>query len=326
MIEVFKDLVKNNKNFVITSHVNPDGDSLGSALALYYFLLNEGKSARFINVSETPRNYRFLDKKNVIELFSVNSHKKLIEEADLIVIVDTNEYLRLKSMGEVIKSGSVRTLCIDHHVQLGKNGFDFSIIDTESPATGEIIFKLFKEFDKDLITEEIAEALYTAIMTDTGSYRFPRTDSETHLITAELIKLGADPVYVYNEVYDKVSIGVIKLLTRFLDRLQFLYDEKLAYAVIRIKDFEETGTDIMDTDGFSKQMMSIDTVKLSIIFTESKNGVKISFRSKGNIPANKLAAEFGGGGHLNAAGTFIYKPDISLLIENVLSKSKEFIN
>jgi len=328
MIENILKLIKNSENFVITSHVNPDGDSIGSEIALYLYLKKSGKNVKIINYSETPDNYKFLDKNKIIEKYNEEVHKNILLNTDVIFILDTNEYSRLRTMSDFIEKSQAKKVCIDHHLGNEKNGFDYSLIDTESPATGEILFHLLKESNGS-IDSQIAEALYTAIMTDTGSFRFPRTDSETHNITAQLINSGADPVKIYSEVYDKATEGRLKLLSRFLSNVELAYENKLIYGTILIKDFEETSTNVFDTEGFSHYLMSIDTVQISLIFTETQRGIKISFRSKNDIFVNELAKEFGGGGHKNAAGAFLVIDSgygsIDDIKKEVILKSKKYI-
>ena len=324
MLKEILDLIKNNDKFVITSHVNPDGDSIGSEIALYKYLLKQGKNARIISYSETPDNYIFLDENKTIEKFDETEHNMSIQEADVIFVLDTNEYSRLRTMEPYISKSPAKKVCIDHHL-VKSNGFDYALIDTESPATGEILFKLFTFDKKQKLGSDIAVPLYAAIMTDTGSFRFPRTDSETHKITAELIEAGADPVEIYSRVYDRAQIGRLKLLSRFLNNIVLLYDGKVVYSNVYLKDLEETGTNIFDTEGFSHYIMSIASVQIGIIFTQSPRGVKISFRSKGEIYANELAKEFGGGGHMNAAGAWIDKGDMEKLAKEVTLKAKKYI-
>jgi phosphoesterase RecJ-like protein len=325
MFEFILNSIDSKDNFILTSHVNPDGDSIGSELALYYFLKNKGKRAKIINYSSTPDNYVFLDKNKVIEKFDENIHKTSIYEAEVIFILDTNEYSRVKTMAPFIKESTALKICIDHHLGFEKNGFDHIYSDIESPSTGEILFKMLKSTGNSAITKEIADNLYTAIMTDTGSFRFPRTDAETHRITAELIELGVNPVDIYSEVYNKSTIGRLKLLSIFLKKLTMEYDGRLVYAVLVQKDFEETGTTEFDTDGFSHPMMSLESVQIAIIFTEGKHGIKVSFRSKGNIFVNELAIEFGGGGHKNAAGAWLERKDMDKIFPEVILKAKNYL-
>jgi phosphoesterase RecJ-like protein len=162
-------------------------------------------------------------------------------------------------------------------------------------------------------------------MTDTGSFKFDRTDSETHLITAELLEFGINPNEIYSEVYNKATPGKLRLLGRFLENIKLQFGEKLAYSVLYAKDFEETGTDEYATDGYSQHLLSLEKAVLGIIITQTKRGVKLSFRSKGNIRVNELAREFGGGGHINAAGAFVVNGNIEGLIAESIEKSEKYI-
>lgn len=325
MFENIINLIENNRNFVITSHVNPDGDSIGSEIALFNYLKNLDKNVKIINYSSTPENYRFLDKLQIIEKFEEDKHKDVIQNSDIIFILDTNEYSRIRTMEPFIKQSPAKKVCIDHHLGSNQNGFDYFLSDTDSPATGEILYNLFNKMRANSIDPSIADALYTAIMTDTGSFRFPRTDSETHKIVSELIKAGADPVKLYTEVYDKASIGRLKLLSRFLSNLQLAYEDKVIYGVLLLNDFDETATDVFDTEGFSHYMMSLDSVQIGLIFTETLKGIKVSFRSKGSIYVNEFAKEFRGGGHQNAAGAFIVDSNVEKVKKAVISIAKKYI-
>jgi phosphoesterase RecJ-like protein len=318
-------LIENNQDFVITSHVNPDGDSIGSEIALYYFLKNSQKKVNIINYSVTPQNYLFLDKKNIIEIYNENNHNRVLQNSDVIFILDTNEMQRLRKMAEIIKTSEAKTVCIDHHLGDNSNEFDYYCIDTKSPSTGEILYKLFTLSGFESITSDIAVPLYTAIMTDTGSFRFPRTDPETHRITAHLIENGADPVEIYSEVYEKSGIGRLRLLSRFLKRLKLAHNERVIYAPIMLRDFKETNTNVFDTEGFSHHLLSLESAQIGIIFTQTKKGFKISFRSKDDVSVNRLASEFGGGGHKNAAGAIVTGVKIQPLIKKVISRTKSFI-
>ncbi len=330
MIKDIVDLIYNNQEFILTSHVNPDGDSIGSEIALYLYLKSLGKNARILNYSPTPENYTFLDKDKVIEQFDEGVHKDLILNADVIFILDTNEYQRLRTLAPFIQTSKAKKILIDHHLGFDPGNFDKYIVDTDSPSTGEILYKFFKEAEAikksgNIINREIAKALYTAIMTDTGSFKFDRTDKETHLITAELLEHGLEPYGIYSEVYNKATIGKLHLLGRFLENIELFNDDKTAYSVMLQKDFEETGTDEYAIEGFSTHLMSLSTVVLAIVFTETKRGVKLSFRSKGSIKSNQLAAEFGGGGHQNAAGSFIFGGNIKTVINEVKKASEKYI-
>lgn len=326
MFKEIADLINKNQEFILTSHVNPDGDSIGSEIALYKFLSKHGKSARIINYSKTPDNYLFLDKNSVIEQFDENKHKGAILGSDVVFILDTNEYTRIRTLEPFVRDSKATKVIIDHHMGLDSNGFDYFVSDTDSPSTGEILYKFFKFFGSEKIDREIAVALYTAIMTDTGSFRFDRTDPETHIIAAELLKFGINPYDIYSEVYNKATPGKLKLLGKFLENVMLAHDERLAYSILCTKDFDETGTDEYATDGYTHHLLSLERTLVGILITETKRGVKLSFRSKGKIPVNELANEFGGGGHLNAAGAFVVGGDINSLTAETIEKSKKYLN
>ncbi len=323
-------LINNNQEFIITSHVNPDGDSIGSEIALQLYLKSLGKNAGILNYSPTPDNYTFLDKERVIEQFDEAKHKERILNADVIFILDTNEFERVRTLAPYIHASKAKKILIDHHLGFKPELFDEYIVDTDSPATGEILYRFFKDIEKaegktGIITKEMAQALYAAIMTDTGSFKFNRTDEETHTIIADLLTYGLNPYDIYSEIYNKSSLGRLHLLGRFLNNITLMYNGRLAYSVIHRKDFEETSTDEYAIEGFSSHLMSLETVVLGIVITQTLRGVKLSFRSNGDVFSNELAGEFGGGGHQNASGAFIPGGDIDKLVKDVTAKAEKYL-
>ena len=325
MYEDIVTLIKDNQDFVITSHVNPDGDSIGSEIALYQYLKKSGKNVKIINYSETPSNYLFLDKDGIINCFDESRDKAAINDTDVIFILDMNDYSRVKTMAPFIRESKAVKICIDHHLGLNKNDFDYFISDTDSPSTGEILYNFLKKNGNGIIDFKIAEALYTAIMTDTGSFKFPRTDSETHLITADLLTYGVSPSDVYSEIYNKSSLGTLQLLSRFLNNIKTAYNDRVIYSFVLQKDFIETKTNMYATEGFSQQLMNVESAQIGIIFTQTPKGIKISFRSKDDIAVNELAKECGGGGHKNAAGASIEGAEIGKITEEVILKTEKYI-
>ncbi len=327
-------LINNNQEFVLTSHVNPDGDSIGSEIALQKYLSSLGKNAKVLNYSSTPANYTFLDRDNVIEQFDESRHKSLIEHADVIFVLDTNEYSRLRTLEPFIRSSKAKKVLVDHHLgyEAASGLFDCYMVDTESPATGEMLYKFFKDIAessskdiKDIISRDIAIALYAAIMTDTGSFKYNRTDSETHEIISQLLGYGISPYDIYSEIYNKATIGKLHLLGRFLNNITMVHEGRTAFSVVTQKDFEETGTDEYAIEGFSTHLMSLETVVLGIVITETKRGVKLSFRSKGNVRSNELAGEFQGGGHMNASGAFIPGAKLKDIVSEAADRAEKYI-
>lgn len=317
--------IKKYNNFVITSHVNPDGDSLGCELALKHFLRKMGKNVTILNHNETPKFYEFLDKNNEILKFEYLKHLNLILNADVIIIVDTNQPDRLRSLEKPVLQSRAIKVVIDHHLEA--NSFaDLYLIDEQATSTAEILYKLFNEIDSNLLDYEIAHPLYTAIMTDTGSFRFPRTDIETHQIIAHLLHFGVDPTEVYSKVYERWSLGRIQLLGKAISTIKTKYNGRLAYMICTIEMFETTGTTEVETDNFTNYPMSIEGVQIGLLFNELDDGVKISFRSKGDIPVNELAKEFGGGGHKNAAGARLFNIKLKDVLKEVLKKAEKYLS
>lgn len=323
-IQKIADIIKRHQTFVITSHVNPDGDSLGCELALAHFLRKIGKSATILNHNETPKFYEFLDKRNELLKFIPEAHIGIILNTEVIFVVDTNQSDRLRSVEKYVLQSKAIKVIIDHHLEAGDFA-DYYLIDEQATSTAEILYKLLLSMDNDIIDYDIAHPLYTAIMTDTGSFRFPRTDIETHQIIADLLQYDVDPTAVYSHVYESWSLGRMRLLGEALNSLKTEYDGKLAFMVCTQKMFENTETTEVETDNFTTYPMSIEGVKVGLLFNELDDGIKISFRSKGNISINELAKEFGGGGHKNAAGARLFRVRLEEIVKEVIEKAKKYI-
>lgn len=321
-----KNIILSNNSFLITTHVNPDADAIGSEVAFYQLLKSLGKKTYIINHSETPYNLKFLDVENVIKQFNLDDHAELFNQVDVLIALDFNRSDRTVSMKKNFEYSKALKICIDHH-QDPEKFVDYEFIDTEYSATGEIIFNLILETKIVPLTRQIAEPIYAAIMTDTGSFRFERTTAKLHRKVAILLETGVNPTEIYDKIYDQSKFSKIKLLGRALESIQLIADGKIAYMIITQNDFEEFGAIESDTENFVNYNLSIENVVLGLLFIELKNGFKVSFRSKGNISVNKLAAEFGGGGHTNAAGARFFEHKMTdEIINSILSKAKNYVN
>jgi bifunctional oligoribonuclease and PAP phosphatase NrnA len=224
----------------------------------------------------------------------------------------------------VLKSKATK-LCIDHHLE-PQPFAQYYIIDDDATSTGEITHRLLTYMDGNTLSPIIAQALYCAIMTDTGSFRFPRVDAEIHRIIAHLIECGADPVQIYHKVYEQWSAGRVQLLGDALASLKTEYNGKLAHLTITQKNLLDTGTTEVDTDNFTVYPMNVSGVVAAVFFLELKDGIKMSFRSKGDVPINELAKQFGGNGHKNAAGARVYNCTLDETKEKVLQAASHFIS
>jgi bifunctional oligoribonuclease and PAP phosphatase NrnA len=317
-------LFETHNTFVLTTHVNPDGDGLGSELALAEWLSGRGKNVTIINYSATPEIYLFLDVHHRIYRYEPARDDTVIAAADVIVILDTNQPERLRTMqGPVVSSRAVK-IVIDHHLEPHPFA-DHYLIDADATSTGEIMYRLLSRLGHEALTSLVAENLYCAIMTDTGSFRYPRVDSEIHRIVADLIERGADPVAIYSNVYERWSNGRIHLLGEMLAGLETTEGGMLAYVTVTQEMLRRTGTAEVDTDNFTIYPMSVHGVVVGILFLELRDGVKISVRSRGEIPSNEIAKAFGGNGHLNAAGARLHNVPLEEVQKAVVQAAVKYL-
>ena len=321
--ELLKKIISDSNSFLITTHVNPDADAIGSEIALYVILKELGKKVFIVNYSETPYNLQFLDKSGAIETYDEGKHNPVINSVDVIIALDFNKWDRTVKMKQALTQSKALKICIDHHLD-PENFADHFFIDTDYSACGEIIFDFIKKTYIVNMTYELAYPLYAAIMTDTGSFRFERTTQGLHIIAAEMLKLGVIPGEVFDKIYDQSKFSKFKLLGRSLNSLKL--SGNVSYMILTQKDFIETGAEESDTDGFVNFALSVENVKLGILFVELEEGFKVSFRSKGNISVNQLAREYGGGGHTNAAGARFFKDNLYEMMPEILNKAAEYVN
>lgn len=312
-----------HNTFVITSHVNPDGDSIGSEVALALYLKGKGKSVRIINQSETPDNLQFLTSLFPVKLYSSQSDGHILG-ADCFIVIDTNSPKRFSAMAETVAQSSAYKICIDHHLEQEPFA-DLYVIDTEVPAASELLYRIIAAEDPDAVTKEIAVALYAGIMTDTGSFKFPKTDAETHTIIAELLRRGADPYSIYQEIYENGQINKLHLLGKALERIDVHHNGRIATMTLPRSVLVETKTAESDVDNLTQYVLSIKGVIVGLVFIEQTDGVKISFRSKGDIAINTVAKQFGGGGHMNASGARLKNITLQEAVTAVLAKTIEIL-
>ncbi len=320
-----KKIIEDNNSFLLTTHVNPDADAIGSEIAFYFILKELGKKAFIINHSDIPYNLEFLDTDKVIEKYDEQKHSTIFDEVDVFVALDFNRSDRVVRMQNKFNESKKLKICIDHH-QDEEKFVDHFFIDTNYSATGQIIYDLIKKTEIVKLNYQISYPIYAAIMTDTGSFRFERTTPEIHFIAADLIQHGVNPGEVFDKIYDQSKFSKIRLLGAALDSMQlFGEDKKISYMIIRQETFKNLDAVESDTENFVNYNLSVEGVVIGLLFIELKEGFKISFRSKGTIPMNKLAAEFGGGGHINASGARIHNGKLDEYIQKILSKTEEYL-
>lgn len=309
-IDLFKEQISSfsPKKIVITTHHKPDADALGSSLGLANYLKKKNHKVTVISPSDYPSFLNWMKGNDEVINFEGPGNeeiaKELILEADLIFCLDFSSLKRLVGMGEYINSSSAFKINIDHH-QDPEDFADFKYWSTDAAATCELIYDLIYQIgDIELLDKDIAECLYAGIMTDTGGFKHPNTTKNVHLVTAELIALGADNSKIARLIYDTNSLNKLRFLGFALTRrLKILVECQTAYFAISKKDLRKYASQTGDTEGLVNYALSLDGIKIAALFTERKDGVKISFRSAEEVEINRFAASFfNGGGHKNAAG------------------------
>ena len=305
--EALKDFLKKPRNIVVVGHRNPDGDAMGSTLALKLYLDKKGHTATVVVPNEYPEFLHWLPASDTTYRFDWqnNQSQKAIKASDIIFLLDFNALHRVGyDMQNTLEQYPNDFAMIDHHQQPDDVTYMYS--DVEICSTCQMVYQFIEmNNDLDLIDADIATCLYTGIMTDTGSFRFRSTTSKTHRIIADLIDRGAENDKIHNNVYDANSYNRLLLLGQALSNLQILPSYKTAY--ITLTDAEKKQFDFQkgDTEGVVNYALSLKGIVFAAIFIEDKEQgiVKISFRSKGSFSVNKFARNhFNGGGHDNAAG------------------------
>ena len=303
----FKSLLKTTKNIVIITHWSPDGDAMGSSLALYLFLKKLKKNVSVIVPNEYPEFLKWMPGDKQVINFSLNRKKALsaLNKSDLIFTLDFNSLKRIEKLGEHLAIVKAPKVLIDHHQQ-PENYASYYFYDVKACSTCELIYDFITGLGgKKLIDKQIAACLYTGLMTDTGSFRYPSVTANTHLVISELLKTGIIPANIHSAIYDTYSEDRMRLLGYALsEKMTVLENSPVAYIALTSTELKEFNFKKGDTEGLVNYPFSIKGIKVCVLFNESEEGyIKISFRSKGKIDVNKFARSyFNGGGHINAAG------------------------
>ncbi|MFT4606305.1 MAG: phosphoesterase RecJ-like protein [Rhodothermales bacterium] len=302
-------LIEGAQSFVLTTHARPDGDAIGSVLGFAHYLRRKGKKATIINCDPTPFNLEWLPGADDIQVFDGSLEQiRAVAEADVIAIMDANGAGRLGAVGKSVVASSATKLLIDHHTN-PERWFDLSYARESASSTGQLVYELIDADDPSLVDHTIASALYTAIVTDTGSFRFSNVSPDLHRLVADMIERGGlDTSDVHSQIFDRKSPSSLRLLSRMLNSLQVAHGDAISYMVISRAMLQETGASIEDTEGYVNWGLSIDGVRATLLFTETERGTKVSFRSHGVDHVHKWAQKLGGGGHPNASGAFVRKP------------------
>jgi phosphoesterase RecJ-like protein len=299
--------IKGYKRFVITTHVNPEGDAIGAEIALAAFLEDLGKQVTIVNSSPTPQNSRFMDPSRSIRVHPGDYEASILEQTDCTIIVDVNNWDHLGTFAPVLKASRKPRICIDHHMGGDKDIADIVVSDVSAAAAGLLIYELIRFMD-GRITPRIADAVYAAIITDTGSFRFTNTDERVFRAATELVAMGVQPFAIFRQIFQR-SPAAVRLLGPVLSTLQATPDGKLGWIHATRAMFEEAKAEYEDSDGLLEIVRSTQGVEFCLFFKELPSGkVKVSLRSNGRVDVYEIAKKHGGGGHRMAAGATLDGP------------------
>ena len=293
--------ILNNDNFIITAHETPDGDAVGSESAMYGALKLLNKNVMVINADLMADKYRFLDfDKN----FKVLNNKIVIPEniAEFsLIILDTSDIENIGDVKESILANIKSYMIIDHH-EINEKTPDYVLINSEASSTCEILFNFFKYIKID-INYQIAEALFTGIVYDTGSFIYPKTTAETFNIAHKLVSKGVIPNDIYGRIYESNSISALKLQSKVSATLKLFYNQQVAVQIMLKETILECSALYEEADSLINNPLKSKIIKVSIFFKENTEGLlRCSMRSKGNIDVSEIAQHYNGGGHKTAAG------------------------
>ena len=309
---------------LLSTHENPDGDGLGSACAMYHYLKGQGKDCRIIHISELPFEYEFLNTGQAIETYNADIHNEWISQVDLALIFDVGDYRRTRQIGEELASNNIHIVNIDHHPDLSDGRFADNFINMDAAATGEMVYDFLKAVNV-YMTKEIAEGIYTGIVTDTGSFSYSNTNQKCHHIAVECIEAGVNTYQIYQSVYENRSKGRVALLGLIINKIEYNKTGELAWFTIDKSMMAQVNANQTDVDGFTDFVRKIRGVEVAVMIVEKDNNTcRVNFRSKGKYIINGIAKSLGGGGHKLAAGAEA-QGSLDEVLQSVLSSTRASI-
>lgn len=310
------------RTVALSTHINADGDGCGSEAALAVLLTQRGLRPRIVNPTPWPAMFQFL-----LEGVSDRSAEgaAALAGVDLLLVVDISDVRRLGNLTDAVRALDVPRLVIDHHVPVEEPAGDILVADTAACATGELVFDLARVLDLD-ITPAVARALYTAILTDTGGFRFSNTTPRCHAIAGQLLAAGVDPEEMYRRIYASVSLGRLRLLKDALATLEVDGEHGISWIALDAGAVERHGVRTEELDGLAEHPRSVAGTRLAIFFRDLGHGqVKVSFRSTGDVDVNRFARRFGGGGHARAAGALI-PGTLESVRDRVIAEARAYVH
>jgi phosphoesterase RecJ-like protein len=302
----FVALVRDKQRILLTTHIRPDGDAIGSTLAMAAVLERLGKEVHVITGFDLPPSWQFLDRQGRFRRVG-NVPREILESIELLLILDTSAWAQLGEMGEVIRSTKAAKAALDHHVSSDELGAElFKTVGAD--ATGRLVIEAADQLGVEL-TPEIAVPAFVALATDTGWFRFASTTAETYRLAGRLTAAGAVPDQLYRNLYENDSLARLQLIGRAMARVQTELEGRLIYTAIHRADFDAVGALPSDSEDVINLLLAVGGTQVAVIFVEQiGGGYKISFRSRSEVDCSRLAAQFAGGGHKKAAGATVNEP------------------
>lgn len=303
----FADIVRTHRRFVLTTHIRPDGDALGSELAMAAILESLGKDVVLCNAFAVPPNLQFLDPERKSRHLGVDVSAAELADREVFIILDTTAWAQLGAMAEVVKSTKALKVVLDHHVSGDDLGAEL-FKNTEAEATGRLVVEAADQLGVAL-SPKIAQPAFVALTTDTGWFRFSSTSSDTLRLGARLVDAGAIPDQLYKQLYENDSHGRLQLIGRALAHTQTELGGRLIHTWLEQSDFAASGAAPSDSEDIINMTLAVGGTQVAVILVEQPTGgFKISLRSRSKIDCSAIAEQFGGGGHKKAAGAFLNEP------------------
>lgn len=320
----FSEVINDASNVILTSHIRPDCDALGSCLGMAGILESLGKKVRIVCGQPVPSNLTFIDPDKKIMCIGQDIQAEDLADADLHMILDTSAWIQLGDMADVIRNSTYKKIIFDHHE--GEDDIDAELFkNTTAEAVGRMVVEAADHLGVEM-TPEIAQPVLAALATDTGWFRFGSVTPTTFKAAAKLLEAGAKPAKLYGELYERETAGRVRLRGTVLARIQTELDGRLAHTYILPDDYEKTGAQPTDTEDLINLALEIEgTVFATIMVGQVDGGYKMSFRSRCDVAANEVAKKFGGGGHRAAAGAFIDSNDFEAVQKQVLDETRSML-
>lgn len=317
--ENVKELMDKSQSIVISTHAGPDADGIGSQVALCMALNQMGKDAICVNEEALLERYNYLDPQKTIVSYETFDKDKTI---DLFIVVDTNTTNRIGHKMQQISQKAKNILFIDHH-PCPKEVANLHCIDTTAAATGQVVGEII-EFLGIEFTKNMALPLYTAILIDTSSFRYPTVTGKTHLLISKLLSTGVKPPNAYNMIYGAKKIAHMQLLGKVLSSARTNNTEEISWICVTEDMIDSFDSDIEDTHAFINHLLVLNNIKVACMFRNDGKDVKVSFRSAGDIDVGVIAQALGGGGHNHSAATLI-EGDLQEVIDQTISKIEKIL-